>query len=357
MKVSIDTPEIAIAPREDAILGAVKHKHTNKSIYFGNNTATKEVLEYAHIAANTSNIILLLGETGTGKGLLAKWIHDHNKRSDKPFVEVNCSSLKGDLLRSELFGHVRGSFTSAIRDKDGLLDAADGGTLFLDEIGDMDIEVQAQLLKTIEEKSFRRVGDTAIRHSDFRLICATNHDLLECERFRRDLYYRISVFPITLTPLRDKKDEIPGLCMHMLTRLGYYHSLSENVINLLCCHDWPGNARELRNILERALMLSQNRLLTEKHFPNLKHLRGIKSPVSLTPVLSIPLMIPAPSKKLKDVERAHVLRIMEECYNDVSKASKVLGISSVSLYRRLYEIKNGHGYPKKVFSGGIKCIG
>ena len=147
--------------------------------YIGNSAAINECLEYAKVAAANSTVVLLLGETGTGKGVLARWIHNQSEREHEPFVELNCSSLRGELLRSELFGHARGSFTSAIKDKEGLIEVADGGTLFLDEIGDMDIEVQAQLLKTIEEKSFRRVGENQVRRSDFRLLCATNRDLLK----------------------------------------------------------------------------------------------------------------------------------------------------------------------------------
>lgn len=299
------------------------------SPYFGANPLTTQILEHATIAAASSNVILLLGETGTGKGLLARWIHDHSERASKPFVEVNCSSLKGELLRSELFGHVRGAFTSAIKDKEGLLEVADGGTLFLDEIGDMDIEVQAQLLKTIEEKSFRRIGDNSLRKSDFRLLCATNRDLIENEsgRFRRDLYYRICVFPINLPGLRDKKDELPGLCEHMLNGLAYaYLPISEELMSMLRDYSWPGNARELRNMFERALMLAQGKPLTLNHFPGLT----AESQTRLTT---------ATSQKLEDVSDAHIQSVVDEFAGDMHKASEVLGLCVSSLYRRLGKIK------------------
>ena len=301
--------------------------------YFGDNPATTEILAHAKIAAASNNVVLLLGETGTGKGLLARWIHDHSDRAPGPFVEVNCSSLKGELLRSELFGHVRGAFTSAVKDKEGLLEVADDGTLFLDEIGDMDIDVQAHLLKTIEEKSFRRLGENSTRRSDFRLICATNRDLLENEsgRFRRDLYYRICVFPITLPGLRDKTDELPGLCEHMLKGLGYERfPIGDDLMRMLQEYSWPGNARELRNMLERALMLAQGEALVPRHFPG------------LTAELPSRLTI-ANSRKLDDAEDAHILRVIQEFKGDMHKASEALGLCVSSLYRRLGRIKDGNG--------------
>jgi transcriptional regulator with PAS, ATPase and Fis domain len=303
--------------------------------HFGGNPNTDKILEYAQIASETLNVILLLGETGTGKGLLARWIHDHSRRATRPFVEVNCSSLKGDLLRSELFGHVRGAFTSAIRDKMGLLDVANGGTLFLDEIGDMDIEVQAQLLKTIEERTFRRVGDAAIRKSHFRLICATNKNLLEVDgtQFRRDLYYRISVFPITLTPLRAKVDEIPGLCQHLLSVLGYEHPLSEEITNMLSIYSWPGNARELRNVLERAIMLARGKELTLNHFN----------------IFASPEAGYHKSQKLADVEQEHMLSVLREHNNDMEKTRMVLGVSLSSLYRMIRKAK-GKSYKKRSYT-------
>lgn len=297
--------------------------------YFGSNPKTIEILEHAKIAAASTNVILLLGETGTGKGLLARWIHDHGERASGPFIEVNCSSLKGDLLRSELFGHVRGAFTSAVKDKEGLLEIADNGTLFLDEIGDMDIEVQAQLLKTIEEKSFRRLGENMIRRSDFRLICATNRDLLEDDsaRFRKDLYYRICVFPINQPGLRDKKDELPGLCEHILNDLGYAHfPIDDDLMCMLQDYSWPGNARELRNMFERALMLAQGKALTLHHFPGLR----AESTSRLTT---------AKSQKLEDVSDAHIQQVIEEFGGDMHKASEVLGLCVSSLYRRIGKTK------------------
>jgi len=299
------------------------------SPFFGGNPITAEILEHAKIASASPNVVLLLGETGTGKGILARWIHDNSDRAAGPFVEVNCSSLKGELLRSELLGHARGAFTSAIKDKEGLLEVADKGTLFLDEIGDMDIEVQAQLLKTIEERTFRRMGENNLRHSDFRLICATNRDLLACgpERFRPDLYWRICVFPIILQGLRDKTDELPGLCDYFLQGMGYKHpTVDKQLMAQLQEYSWPGNVRELRNMLERAVMLAQGEPLSHRHFPGLNNV-----PQSC--------LIPSNSQKLEDVEDAHILQVVAEFDGNMHMASKTLGLSVSSLYRRLSKIR------------------
>lgn len=297
--------------------------------FFGANVTTTETLNLAKIAATSTNVVLLLGETGTGKGVLARWIHEHSNRAKSPFVEVNCSSLKGELLRSELFGHARGAFTSAVRDKEGLLETANTGTLFLDEIGDMDAEVQVQLLKTIEDHTFRRVGENTIRHSNFRLICATNRDLLAggpCS-FRQDLYYRICVFPVHLKGLREKKDEIIPLCEHMLTGFGYSHlPLETGLQQQLQSYAWPGNARELRNMLERALMLAQGTALTTQHFPSLTEETATHCVYNN-------------SQRLDDMEDVHILQVVTDSHGNIQQASKALGLSVSSLYRRLSRIR------------------
>lgn len=297
--------------------------------FFGLNPLTTETLNLAAIAAKSLNVVLLLGETGTGKGVFARYIHEHSSRASEPFVEVNCSSLKGELLKSELFGHAKGAFTSAIKEKEGLLEIADTGTLFLDEIGDMDPEVQTQLLKTIEEKSFRRIGETKVRHSDFRLICATNKDLLAAipNGFRQDLYYRICVFPIQLHGLNAKKDEIPFLCEHILRSMGYLlFPLDASLVQQLQDYSWPGNVRELRNMLERSIMLAQGARLSVSHFP------GLNSE-SHNPIL-------ASSQKLDAIEDIHILQVVAQYSGDMQSASKVLGLSVSSLYRRLSKIRS-----------------
>lgn len=293
--------------------------------YFGTSRPAAQIMDQARIASASDTVLLIQGETGTGKGVLARWIHENSARSAEAFVELNCSTLRGELLRSELFGHVKGAFTSAVKDREGLIEVADEGTLFLDEIGDMDIEVQAQLLKTIEERTYRRIGDNRQRTSEFRLICATNKDPLTAVRegsLRSDLYYRICVFPIQLPALRDRTEDIPGLAEHILKNFGYNHlPLSSEITDALCNYQWPGNIRELKNAFERALLLAQGTRLEPRH------LLGISSHK------------PAEEKEealtLDAAERRHIERVLAEVNGDKNKASEILGISLSSLYRRL----------------------
>ncbi len=302
----------------------------NPRIYFGTSQEIEKTIEYARVAALNDSVVLLLGETGTGKGVLAKWIHDHSSRRNGNYVELNCSSLRGELLRSELYGHTKGAFTSAIKDRDGLIEIADGGTLFLDEIGDMDPEVQAELLKTIEEKTFRRIGENKTRNSNFRLICATNRNLKQASLegvFRSDLYYRICVFPIELPPLRNRKEDLPGLIAHILSSFGLnYQSIDDSVVKLLSAYSWPGNLRELKNMLERAVLLSQGKPLTVEHFPGLLNVNNFSTQQS------------SYQWNLELLEKKHILKAIKH-FGDKAEASRALGISLSSLYRKLESYK------------------
>jgi len=239
--------------------------------YFGTSPVIERVKKYVKIAAVEPCTALIVGETGSGKGVLAHWIHEHSPRKESVFVDINCSGLKGELLKTELFGHAMGAFTGAVKDRPGLIEEADGGTLFLDEIGDMDLDVQCQLLKSIEEKTFRRVGENNLRTSDFRLICATNRDLPDAVKrgdFRSDLYYRINTLFISLPPLRERKEDIAGFLEHMLKNMGYrYLPINQAVVDKLARYPWPGNIRELRNAVERALMFAQGEPLTPNTSP------------------------------------------------------------------------------------------
>jgi DNA-binding NtrC family response regulator len=315
--------EVGALRRRDSIR---RRLSKNSEPFFGIGAETAALRDYIRIAAENDTPLLLQGETGTGKGVIARWIHERSARNAEPFVELNCSCLKGDLLRSELYGHAKGSFTSAIADREGLVEMADNGTLFLDEIGDMDVSVQTQFLKTIEEKTYRRVGENSMRRSDFRLICATNKDLVaEVEKgtFRKDLYYRICMFPITLPPLRNRTGDIIPLAEHLLKGIGYLKlPLREDVATLLRGHGWPGNVRELRNVLEIACLFAREQDLTPGHFPALNKVSGGKTgeqqPLSLC-----------------EAEKRHVLMVLASCNGEKSKASELLGISLASLYRKL----------------------
>jgi DNA-binding NtrC family response regulator len=295
--------------------------------YFGESQKMKNVHELALLAAENDSPVLLQGETGSGKGVLADWIQNNSADSSSPFVEVNCSALRGELLASELFGHVKGAFTSAVQNQQGLIELADGGTLFLDEISDMDISVQAQFLKVIEEKCYRRVGEVKLRHSSFRLICATNRDLAAETghgRFRRDLYYRINVFPIDIPPLRDRLEDLPGLIRHLLGALGSPEvEVSAGVLEAFMAYPWPGNIREINNLLERAVLLSRGGPLEMKHFPGLEFGRSPAMPEAKEP------------HALRQVEEEYIRSHLSNSGGDVRKLAKKLGVSRSTLYRKL----------------------
>jgi transcriptional regulator with PAS, ATPase and Fis domain len=261
--------------------------------------------------------------------MLSKWIHRNCSRSKNEFVEVNCSGLRGELLAREIFGNARGAFTSADQDRKGLLDVADHGTLFLDEIGDMGMEVQAQFLKVLEDKSYRRLGDVKLFKSDFRLLCATNRDIESMVKegtFRQDLLYRINLMVIHLPPLRERLSELPEIVSHLLQQLGSSENvISEEVMSILKSYAWPGNIRELKNVLERALLLTpRGAVLRVAHFSSLGNSRT-------TPVL------PGHST-VQEVEEAHIKAVMDLMGGDVNRAAKTLNISRATLYRRLKQL-------------------
>ena len=291
----------------------------------------KEVMNLIQLATENESVVLLHGETGTGKGVFARWIHSRSNRASMPFVEVNCSSLRGELLSSELFGHLKGSFTSAIETRQGLLDVADGGTLFLDEIGDMDITIQSQFLKVLEEKRYRRLGEVQERRSDFRLICATNRDLLEEAqhgRFRKDLFFRINIFPIGVPPLRERLQDLPQLVTYILENLGASKThVSEEAMNLLKSYLWPGNVRELRNVLERSILLSRKSAVI-----NPEHLPGLADSQKLFK------MLPENQSHDSKSEDAVIAALNRHGGNKI-KAAKELGISRATLYRKIKDSK------------------
>ncbi len=301
-------------------------RHAGKmDIFIGNTPAMKKVLELAEIAADSDSQVLITGETGTGKGMIANWIHNKSKRSRNSFVEINCSGLSRELLAREIFGNVRGAFTSADQDRPGLLDIADQGTLFLDEIGDMSLEVQAQFLKVLEEKSFRRLGDVKLRRSDFRLISATNKDI-EYEAFngmfRQDLFFRINLLTIHLPSLRERIDELPEIISHVLRSIGVQRKeITDESMQLLSAYQWPGNWRELKNILERAILLSKGKTLTTEYFSGL-----------ITP---LPACNTGNSKGPHEIEKADILSELKRFNGKVNETAKSLGISRATLYRRL----------------------
>ena len=332
----VDMPELDIYLKKSLEVGTLRRSNLvsqrlskKDQPFFGKSEASRRTLELASVAAENESVVLLQGETGTGKGVLARWIHEHSSRKDAPFVEVNCSGLKGELLASDLFGHAKGAFTSAVQDRQGLIEVADRGTLFLDEIGDMDLPVQAQLLKVIEEKNYRRLGEVKVRKSNFRLICATNKDLsteTQEGRFRQDLYFRIFIFPITVPPLRESKEDLPGFVHYFLQ---FLHPpgrvLSQEVMDLLAGYQWPGNIRELRNIIERAVLLARSNPLSQEHFNCLQAPAVVQNPETTT-------------RGLGSLELEHIKKVLASSGGDAARAAKALGISRATLYRKLKKI-------------------
>jgi formate hydrogenlyase transcriptional activator len=235
----------------------------------GNSPALKHVLELVETVATSDSTVLLLGETGTGKELIARAIHDRSRRKDRTFVKLNCAAIPTGLLESELFGHEKGAFTGAITQKVGRMELADQGTLFLDEVGDIPTEIQPKLLRALQEREFERLGSTHTRRANIRLVAATNRDLeqmIAAREFRSDLYYRLHVFPIRIPPLRERKEDIPQLVSYFVQKFAKQmqkkiEAISPGVMKGLTAWDWPGNIRELENFIERAVIVTRGKSL------------------------------------------------------------------------------------------------
>jgi DNA-binding NtrC family response regulator len=298
----------------------------------------------AETAARTDSTILLTGESGTGKDVLARMIHSKSARQGFPMITVNCGALPETLFESEFFGHERGAFTGASSLRRGLLEAADGSTLFLDEIGDMPLVMQVKLLHFLEQGRFRRVGSTRDQSADVRVIAATNRNLpeeVERQRFRADLYYRLNVVSLHVPPLRERPEDIEKLVSHFLeiyrqrfNRPGL--DLSNDTRQRLQAYAWPGNVRELRNCLERAAAISLSDIIEANQIPflNAERVSVVAGAAAQTVAASAPQSAPA---TLEELEREHILRVLNESDGNRERAAAILGISSRTLYRKLRE--------------------
>jgi DNA-binding NtrC family response regulator len=296
----------------------------------GTSEAIRCLTEDARTVLKAESSVLVQGETGTGKGVLARWLHQNGPRAKEPFVDLNCASLSRELLESELFGYEAGAFTGATRSKPGLFEVANRGVVFLDEIGDLELSVQPKLLTVIEEKRFRRLGDVRDRRVDVRLIAATHHDLAVLakeKRFRSDLYFRISAATLRIPPLRERPEDIVLLAHDLLRHLGRElgHedvALTEGAAKALEAHPWPGNIREMRNVLERALLAGEGRPVTPQdlRFVSLSSADVDETGATLT---------------LLDVERRHIERVLRAERGHVARTAVRLGISKASLYQRM----------------------
>ena len=293
----------------------------------GNSAAIKQIRFLIDKVAPTDVPVLITGESGAGKEVAATAIQARSKRADKPYVIKNCATLQKELARSELFGYVKGSFTGAMENREGLMTFANKGTLFLDEIGELPMEVQASLLRTLENKTYRRVGDKDERTTDLRLIFATNRNLakeVEAGRFHEALYHRINVFNIELPPLRERKEDIPLLVEYFLGRVqasGTYR-VSDRAMSCLINYQWPGNIRELRNVIERGVILAENGVITENALPRELSMQAEGENDFLS---------------LEAVEKEHIAKVLACFSNNRTLAATALGISRKTLYRKIRE--------------------
>ena len=293
----------------------------------GQSPPMMKIFELIKDVATSDTSILLTGETGTGKELIAKAIHAKSKRSHYPFIAINCGAFPDTLLESELFGHKKGAFTDAKQSRKGFLEVVSGGTLFLDEIGEISAKMQVDLLRVLDEKKITKIGTRQPIDVDFRLISATRRNLskaISAGKFREDFYYRINVITISIPPLRERKEDIPLLADHFLEK--YSHETAKRVDRItpgtmaqLKHYTWPGNVRELENAIERAVVLSKSRTLTSKDFS----------------FLEVPAAPRADTPTLKELEKQYIIDVLNKCGDNITQAAKILGINRVTLHKKI----------------------
>jgi transcriptional regulator with PAS, ATPase and Fis domain len=329
----------------------------SKPLLVGQSPRIRNVLRMVEKLGRCRWPVLLLGETGTGKEVVARSIH--NVHATGPFVTIDCSSLVGPLMESELFGHVKGAFTGAVTPKTGLIETANGGTAFFDEIGELPLDLQAKLLRVLQEKEFRPVGSLLQKRSDFRVIAATNRDLakeVEKGTFRQDLFYRLNVVNLRLAPLRDRKEDIPALLAHFLGRHGKGHTFTQETLEAMLSYDWPGNVRELENCIQHMVAINTGPLLHAAELPSMlqNHLI-VKKAQALSVAVGFQALSKPPGEAssherrgpqesnyspiipLTQIERRAILEALEYTKGDRAIAANLLGIGRTTLYRKLKE--------------------
>jgi two-component system response regulator PilR (NtrC family) len=322
----------------------LSHQFSN---IIGRSEAMLEVFKMIETVARTNSTILLTGESGTGKGLVAQAVHFHSLRRGKPMVSLNCGAMPETLLESELFGHMRGAFTGADSNKKGLLEVAEKGTIFLDEIGEMSPVMQVKLLRVLQERRFRRVGGLEELQADIRVIAATNQDLAKAVaegRFREDLFYRINVIPIVLPPLRDRREDIPLLAEHFLVKYAEQMQkpvtgVSRPAMDLLMRYDWPGNIRELENVIERAVALEATPTVLSESLPGA--IRGGASRTTPPQSMELPQSGFDLEAHVKDIERGYIVQALQRAGGVQVRAAELLGMSfrSFRYYVKKYNIR------------------
>ena len=306
--------------------------------FLGTSRVIQRLCDMAHKVALSESPVLILGETGSGKGVLANWLHANSHRSHEEFLDLNCAGLDREFLETELFGHEKGAFTSAIAAKRGLLEIANHGSVFLDEIGDVDLQVQPKLLKVLESGRFRRLGEVRDRFADVRLISATHRDLgreVHEGRFRADLFYRINIILLEVPSLRSRREDIPDLANRLLRCIapdGQAIAFDRSAIDALCSYSWPGNIRELRNVLQRALLLAEDNVITERELHFFPARFEELAPLAIASELT-----------LREMEKTHIVNVLAQESGSVQRTARRLGIPRSSLYNKLnrFGICNG----------------
>ncbi len=315
------------------------------------NNMMKTVLERVKSVSQTKTTVLITGETGTGKSLIAKLIHRHSSRRDGPFISIHCGAIPDALLESELFGHEKGSFTGAIRKKAGKFEIANGGTIFLDEIGTITPAMQIKLLQVLQDRLFQRVGGEEMLTADVRIIAATNEDLdqrrLE-NTFRSDLYYRLNVFPVELPPLRERKEDIPLIADTLLARLNRLYGkgirgITPRVLDAFSSYTWPGNIREMENLIERAYILEKSSYLSAESFP-----REILPEEDIMPAMTFDTSLPIANvrkRAIETVEQQYLCELLREKRGRIKESAEAAGITT----RQLNKLMKKYGLRKEVF--------
>jgi NtrC-family two-component system response regulator AlgB len=296
-------------------------KRVDAGEFLTRSPAVKAVLDLASQVAASTITVLVEGESGTGKELLAHFIHERSARAEMPFLTVNCAALAETLLESELFGHVRGAFTGAVRDRQGRFEAADGGTMFLDEIGEIPPATQVKLLRFLQHREFERVGESVTRRVDVRVIAATNRNLEDSVgegRFRDDLFYRLNAVRLRIPPLRERAEDIPLLVQHVLAKRASASTVSDEALNSLKRYPWKGNVRELENVMERAILLGRGETIQIHHLP--EEFQTLAGPG-------------VGSLSLEEVERRHIIGVLRVT-KDKEEAARMLGIDPATLWRK-----------------------
>jgi two-component system nitrogen regulation response regulator NtrX len=327
--------------KEENVL--LKQKVSHQYELTGNSAVINELKEMISIVAPTNAWILIMGENGTGKELVARSIHHLSWRSHKDIVEVNCAAIPEELIESELFGHEKGAFTGATEKKRGKFDLAHEGTIFLDEVADMSLKAQAKILRILQEKKFERVGGNKLIDMDVRVLAATNKDLeeeMKAGRFRQDLYYRLHVIPLIVPPLRERKEDIKPLAERFFLDFSIKEGqppkiLTDDALALLMKHDWPGNVRELKNIIERLIILTPSNEITAKDIP----LLNAKIDNAASGEDSIAVAADSLKDARMDFERKFIIKKLEENEGNISKTAEAIGLERSNLHKKIKSLK------------------